>query len=189
MTIFLEISIFTQKNGPKSLALMDKKKKALIDSMAAKRKNSLSRHFYIAYWHMQEWLRKKWAEDGWSEITMDHVKLISLISGGEQMSNSELAQKAGVTKQAMSQMVTLLEKRDVLIVEQDPNDSRAKLISLSDYGVEFMVYFTTCSEELTKYYTKILGAEKVKLLIELTGELANGIMETDPIGKHFNIKK
>ena len=169
--------------------MIDKKKKAVIDAMAAKRKNSLSRHFYVAYWHMQEWLRRKWAEDGWSDITMDHVKLISIISGGEQLSNSELAQKAGVTKQAMSQMVTLLEKRGVLVVEQDPNDSRAKLISLSDYGVEFILYFSSCGEELTKFYAKLIGPDKLKLLTEIMGELGNEIMEKEPISKHFNLNK
>ena len=147
--------------------------------MSLKRKQSLGRHFYVIYWHMHDSVRKKWAEDGWSEITTDHIKLISMIAGGERLSNNELAKLAGVTKQAMSQMVTLLEKRGVLVVKPDPDDSRAKLISLSDYGVEFMAYFSSSTDDLFKRYTKLLGAEKMKLLTELAGELANGIMETD----------
>jgi DNA-binding MarR family transcriptional regulator len=169
--------------------MMDKKTRALIDAMSAKRKNSLSRHLYIIYWHMHDWSRKKWGEDGWSDITSDHIKLISMIAGGERMSNAELAKKAGVTKQAMSQMVTLMEKRGVLIVEQDPNDSRAKLISLSKYGVEFMVYFHSCAEELMKQYSKIIGNEKMKLLNEIAGELAQGIAETKENLYRFGNKK
>jgi len=169
--------------------MLDKKTRTLIDAMSVKRKNSLGRHLYVVYWHMHDWSRKKWAEDGWSDITTDHIKLISMIAGGERMSNAELAKKAGVTKQAMSQMVNLMEKRGVLIVEQDPNDSRAKLISLSKYGVEFMLYFSSCTEELMKHYTKIIGSEKMKLLAELAGELANGIMETEPTKNLFRIRK
>jgi DNA-binding MarR family transcriptional regulator len=167
---------------------MDKKTRALIDAMAAKRKNSLGRHFYILYWHMHDWYRKKWAEDGWSDITTDHIKLITMIAGGERMSNAELSKKAGVTKQAMSQMVTLMEKRGVLLVEQDPNDSRAKLISLSKYGVEFIAYFSSNTEELMKQYTKIIGSEKMKIFTDIAGELTRGITETEEKLYRFNTK-
>ena len=193
LTIGLKYFYLYQENRLKntfSIIMMDKKTRALIDAMSAKRKNSLSRHLYIVYWQMHDWSRKKWAEDGWSDITTDHIKLISIIAGGEKMSNAELAKKAGVTKQAMSQMVTLMEKRGVLTVEQDPNDSRAKHISLSKYGVEFMVYFSSCTEELTKQFTKIIGSEKMKLLTEITGELANGITATEQKKQYrFNAKK
>ncbi len=157
--------------------------------MALKRKQSLSRHFYLIYWHMHDSTRKKWAEDGWSEITTDHIKLITVIAGGERMSNSELAKRVGVTKQAMSQMVTLLEKRGVLVVQQDPEDSRAKLISLSDYGVEFMVYFSSSTEDLMKKYTKIIGKDKMKILTEIAGELAEGLIETESKNYFLSIKK
>jgi len=167
---------------------MDKKTRTLIDAMAAKRKNSLGRHLYIIYWHMHDWSRKKWAEDGWSDINADQIKLISMIAGGEQMSNAELAKKAGVTKQAMSQMVTTMEKKGALKVEQDPNDSRAKLISLSKYGVEFMMYLSSTREELMARYVKIIGSEKMKLFTEIAGELANGIAEPDQSVYRFNKK-
>ena len=154
--------------------------------IAARKKNSLSRHLYIVYWHMHDWSRKKWAEDGWSDINADQIKLISMIAGGEQMSNAELAKKAGVTKQAMSQMVTTMEKRGVLTVEQDPNDSRAKLISLSKYGVEFMVYLSSTREELMAQYTKILGSEKMKLFTEIAGELASALADGNQSIYRFN---
>jgi DNA-binding MarR family transcriptional regulator len=168
--------------------MMDKKTRALIDEISAKRKNSLSRHLYILYWFMHDWSRKKWAEDGWSDITTDHIKLISMIAGGERMSNAELSKKAGVTKQAMSQMVTTMEKRGVLVVEQDPNDSRAKLISLSKYGVEFMVYFSSIGEELMKHFSKVIGQEKMKSFTQIASELANGIAETDQRAYRFGAK-
>jgi DNA-binding MarR family transcriptional regulator len=168
---------------------MNKKTKALIDKTPEKRKNSLTRHLYVMYWHMHDWFRKKWAEDGWLDINTDHIKLISMIAGGERMSNTELAKKAGVTKQAMSQMVTLMEKRGVIIIEQDPDDSRAKLISLSEYGVEFMVYFSSCAEDLMKYYATIIGDEKMKKLVEITHELSSNIMETEPDKNYFRIRK
>ena len=46
-----------------------------------------------------------------------------------------LAQKAGVTKQAMSQLVKLLEQRDYVEQVADPTDTRAKVIRLTKRGI------------------------------------------------------
>lgn len=166
--------------------MLSKKKKAELDAILSKSHSSFGSNFYRVYWHMHDWSRKKRVEDDWSDITTDHLKLIHLIAQGESMTNGELAKQAGVTKQAMSQMVTLLEKRGALVVEQDPNDSRAKLISLADYGVDFMIYFQSQSQQLYKMYKEILGEEKMRILTELSGELARGLPDlggTDDKGK------
>jgi DNA-binding MarR family transcriptional regulator len=159
--------------------MLDKKRKAVIDSITQERRNSLGVHLYVIYWHQYDWTKKKWTADGWSDITADQLKLINLVAGWESMSGSELARRAGVTKQAMSQMVNLMEKRGVLIVQQDPNDLRVKMISLSVYGVEFLKYFSSYIQDLNKQYTKIIGEDKMRMLTEITGELADALMEVN----------
>lgn len=47
---------------------------------------------------------------------------------------SDLAQKAGVTKQAMSELVVDLESLGYLKRSADPRDGRAKLICFTDKG-------------------------------------------------------
>lgn len=168
---------------------MNKKAKEAIEALEVKRKESLTRHLYLVYWHMVDSIKRKWAEDGWSEITTDHVKLITVIAADEQLSNSELAKRVGVTKQAMSQMVTLLQKRGILDVKPDPDDSRAKLISLSDYGIEFIFYFSSSTEDILKKYTKILGKDKMKMLMEITKELADGLIELESQSYFTDLKK
>ena len=49
---------------------------------------------------------------------------------------SGLAERAGMTKQAMAELVTYLEQRGYLRRVPDPADRRAKLVLLSDRGQE-----------------------------------------------------
>lgn len=156
--------------------MLDKKKKAIVNSIAKERRYGFGIHLYIIYWHMHEWTKKRWAADGWSDITADQLKLINLVAGGESMSGSELARRTGVTKQAMSQMVNLMEKKGVLVVKQHPEDARAKVISLSAYGYDFLKYFSSYTQGLNELYTKIIGEEKMRILNEITGELAGALM-------------
>ena len=152
-------------------------KTTMINSIINSRKNRLASHIYLIYWDIHRWAARKWAEDGWSDITSDHLKLISLLAAGGKFSNNDLAKQAGVTKQAMSQMVTLLEKRGVLNVEQNPKDSRAKLISLSDYGFEFLAYLGLSTDKLMKEYTEIIGEDKMKTITEISRELGDGLIK------------
>lgn len=163
--------------------MLDKKRKAVIDSITEERRYNLGVHLYIIYWHQHAWTKKKWAADGWSDITADQLKLINLLASGESMSGSKLARRARVTKQAMSQMVNLMEKRGVLVVQQDPSDSRVKMISLSAYGTEFLKYFSSYTKELNKQYTEIIGEDKMRMLTEITGELADVLIEENGMPK------
>lgn len=157
--------------------MLDQKRKAVIASITEERRYSLGVHLYVIYWHLHDWTKKKWTADGWSDITADQLKLINQIAGGESISSSELARRAGVTKQAMSQMVNLMEKRGVLSVQQNPDDSRAKMICLSAQGDEFLEYFNSYTQDLNKQYTEIIGEDKMRILTEITGELADALME------------
>lgn len=163
--------------------MLDQKRKAVIASITEERRYSLGVHLYVIYWHLHDWTKKKWTADGWSDITADQLKLINLIASGKSMSSSELAKKARVTKQAMSQMVNLMEKRGVLTVQQDPGDLRIKMISLSEYGDKFLKYFSSYTKELNEKYSEIIGEDKMQVLNNITGELADALMKENGILK------
>lgn len=163
--------------------MLDKKRKAVIDSITEERRYNLGVHLYVIYWHLHDWTKKKWTADGWSDITADQLKLINLVASGESMSGSELARRARVTKQAMSQMINLMEKRGVLIVQQNPDDLRTKMISLSAYGAEFLKYFSSYTQALNEKYTKIIGEDKMRMLTEISGKLADALIEENDMPK------
>jgi DNA-binding MarR family transcriptional regulator len=59
-----------------------------------------------------------------AHVTFDGIRL------------SDLAERAGITKQAMSELVADLERRGYLTRAPDPHDGRAKLIRFTDRGAD-----------------------------------------------------
>ncbi len=157
--------------------MQNKNKRPVLESALDLYRNNFGTYLYRIYWHMLIWSEKEWKADGWTEITTDHLKVISLIARSEKTTNNELSKLIGVSKQAMSQMITLLEKRGVLTVQTNPSDTRAKIISLSNYGIDFMIYFSTKTQELFNKYAAIIGDENMHLLSDLARKLLNGLSD------------
>ena len=160
--------------------MLDKQTKRKLDMLIEARKRNLCRSIYIIYRVMHDWSSKKWIEDGWDDIQPEHLKLVSII-GADNWNNNELAKKARVSKQAMSKMVNLLESRGFIVVTADPADSRAKIISISKKGVEFMEYFYSTTKQFTRQFTDIITSKKTEILMDIMSELAEGLIERENI--------
>jgi len=158
--------------------MLDKAGKKRIEDWVEHRKRNPGRLVYIIYRRVHEWASRRWKQDGWENLQPDHLRLISII-GAESMSNNELAQRAKVSKQAMSKMVVALEKFDFIDVQPDPNDSRAKLISISKNGSQFLTYFNNCGGDLIDDFASIIGPKKTEQLINLLSELAEGYIDRE----------
>ena len=156
--------------------MLDKRAKAKLEALIPKRRRNLARHIYILHRYFNEWACKRWLKDGWGIIRPEHLRLLSIV-GSDEVNNNELAKRARVSKQAMSKMVTELEKRGFINVQPDLNDSRAKIISVSKKGVEFLVYLTSCGKELEVIFAGMIGKQKTEQLIEILSELTEGILE------------
>ena len=166
--------------------MLDKRGKKKFEGYIERKKTNLSRHIYITYRYFNEWAQKQWKEDGWENIRPEHLRLISIL-GVDVVNNNELAKRARVSKQAMSKMVADLEVHGFIDVEPDPNDSRAKIISVSNNGVEFLEYFYNCNKLIEKRFRAMLGDEKTEKLTELLGELTECILEFED--KAVNTRK
>ena len=88
---------------------------------------------------------------------------------------STLAQRAGITKQAVSQLVRELEARDYVEQVPDPTDTRAKIVRLAENGVALRAVCAGAKHELQSIAIAKLGKSRVaqlrRDLIELTGAL------------------
>jgi DNA-binding MarR family transcriptional regulator len=112
---------------------------------------------------------------GFRDMTPAFASLIPLLDGdGERP--SVLARRAGITKQAISQLVRELEARGYVEQVADPADTRAKLVRLTRRGVALRA---TCSEIRVKIHNAVLrslGAARVarlhRDLTQLTAVLA-----------------
>ncbi len=160
--------------------MLDKRAKAKLENYMPMRKRAVGRLVYIMYRYFNEWAQKKWKEDGWGDIRPEHLRLISIISM-EPLTNNELAKRARVSKQAMSKMVNDLVSHGFIDVVPDPKDSRARMISISKEGVDFMHYFLGCSKLMESDFHTMIGKEKTDKLIDILSELTECILEKEKI--------
>lgn len=80
-----------------------------------------------------------------------------------------LAQRSGVTKQAMSQLVRELEKRGYVEQAPDPTDTRAKIVRLTARGVALRAACAEVRRELQAMAAAALGEDR---LLSLQQDLA-----------------
>ena len=82
-----------------------------------------------------------------------------------------LAGRAGMTKQAVGQVVRDLERRGYVERRPDPADSRATLVSFTDAGLRFLRDAGDVKREIEEDYGAILGGERLRLLYSTLNEL------------------
>ena len=158
--------------------MLDKRGKQKLETYMHKSKTNLCKHIYITHRYFNEWAQKKWKEDGWVNIRPEQLRLIAILRTDE-VNNNELAKRARVSKQAMSKMVNDLESHGFIDVNPDPNDSRSKIVSVSNKGADFLEYFYNCNKPINKQFRDILGDEKADKLLEILSELTEGILELE----------
>lgn len=78
--------------------------------------------------------------------------------------SSALAQRTGVSKQAMSQLVQLLEERNYVEQVPDPTDTRAKLVRLTERGIALHAAALEVRLEIQAAAVKALGPRNAKRL-------------------------
>jgi DNA-binding MarR family transcriptional regulator len=86
-----------------------------------------------------------------------------------------LAQRAGITKQAISQLVRELEARGYVEQVPDSTDTRAKIVRLTERGIALHAVCAEVKHELQSIAVATLGKARVSQLqrdlIELTAAL------------------
>ncbi|MFF7475742.1 MarR family transcriptional regulator [Streptomyces sp. NPDC008092] len=75
-----------------------------------------------------------------------------------------LAQRAGVSRQAMSQLVRDLQIAGYVDVQPDPDDGRATRVVLTDRGIAFCLDAARVIRELEQHWQQLLGPGRLKEL-------------------------
>ncbi len=111
---------------------------------------------------------------GFSDVTPAFASLLLLVDASGARATT-LAQQAGITKQAVSQLVRELEARDYVEQVPDPTDTRAKIVRLTEKGVTLKAACAGAKHELQAIAIAKLGQSRVahlrRDLIELTSAL------------------
>jgi DNA-binding MarR family transcriptional regulator len=92
-----------------------------------------------------------------------------------------LAHNAGMTKQAMGQIVDDLEQLGYVERTPDPDDGRAKIVRFTDAGLDFVCDAAEVLDEIWREYSALLGAQELDQLQDTLHKLLRGARR-DPIG-------
>jgi DNA-binding MarR family transcriptional regulator len=100
------------------------------------------------------------AEAGHTEARLSHLNLTrNLDAGGTRM--IELARRAGVTKQAIGELIVQCEELGLVKRASDPTDGRAKLVKFTERGLEWLAAFGNALKQAEHEMQKELGILRV----------------------------
>ena len=102
---------------------------------------------------------------GYEALTPVHTALISNLDI-EGTRITTIAERAGVTKQAIGQLANDLEKQGYIERIPDPEDGRASLLKFTQKGWQFLLDAHEIKKEIEAEYKSILGAEHMAHLRE-----------------------
>ena len=122
------------------------------------------------------------AQRGYDDFAFASASLLWLMDEGGTRS-TVLAQRAGVTKQAMSQLVRLMERQGYLEQVADPADTRAKVVRMTPRGEAVKTACVEVREELNRTVSRALGkeaAERLAANLEAAASLFGEMAGTRP---------
>jgi len=115
-------------------------------------------------------LQERLHQDGFDDVTVAQTNVLRhLDSGG--MRQSELAHDAGISKQAASQAVRALQQRDLVAVQRDPSDARARRVVYTERGQALIASAISHIRELEAEWEAELGEAEYERLRELLRRL------------------
>ena len=108
---------------------------------------------------LDAWATVEVARQGYDDFKLGHMPLLMNISPGG-ITNTELAKKARVTKQAMSKVVNeLLELGYIETIVHD-SDKRSSVISLTAKGKQLVITARKCMLKLEAEYEQQFGKQQ-----------------------------
>lgn len=108
-------------------------------------------------------MMSKLASRGYDDMTPAFASLIPLLDATGARPTA-LAQRAGITKQAISQLVRELEERGYVEQVRDSTDTRAKIARLTKRGIQLRTTCMGVRQELDEIALAALGKARLTRL-------------------------
>lgn len=143
--------------------------------LLAMRQNNIGRFFQRAARDYSELALQKLHARGYN-LSLFHTALISNLDV-EGNNIQTLADRAGISKQAMGQLVKELEQQGFITRQPDPDDKRASIIQFTESGWQALRDSYEVKLEIEAEYTAKLGEDGIiqlrqllQLLLEESGD-------------------
>jgi len=128
----------------------------------------------------EQWAMERFAQKGYKGFKMAYMPVIMNIDM-HGTNNNDLANRAQVTKQAMSKVVKELQKSGYISSRQDSKDKRSVIFTLTAKGKDFILGARASVADLMNEYRKELGKKnyedllnKLVSIIEYNDKKLNG---------------
>jgi DNA-binding MarR family transcriptional regulator len=113
---------------------------------------------------------------GYTKLRSTHTTLLSNMDlAGSTV--TAVADRAGISKQAMGRLAVELEKAGYIQVQDDPSDARARILQLTKTGKKLMLDSFEVMDELERRYARSIGRERLGAILR---GLEAFVRETDP---------
>jgi DNA-binding MarR family transcriptional regulator len=117
-------------------------------------------------------------EPGLAGIRPSHLHVFAnLVGGGRRL--TELADAASMTLPSMQELVDDLQRRGIVARQPDPRDGRAKLIALTEKGLDTLAPAGAIIEQLESEYADRIGSERFEDMCLALDTLVNDLLEGD----------
>lgn len=146
-------------------------------AIAALRQNHIGRLLLNAQRNYSLQALRKLRERGHAGLGLEHTNMIAQLDlHGTRMTT--LAERLGVTKQAIGKVVGELEAKGYVRREADPADRRAAVIGFTAEGWRFLQDAHEVKQEIEAEYGAVLGAQGMQELRQLLTQLVRGEADT-----------
>ena len=126
------------------------------------------------YFALVEALDRRLREGGFGDVRPAHGTVFQVIDAdGTRV--TELAARAGMTKQAMTELVVHLEAGGYLARAPDPDDGRARLVRLTRRGWECIRVARSCIAEIEADWAEEVGRDRLGRIAEDLGALNDAL--------------
>ena len=125
-----------------------------------------------AYYQVDNELQASLEKKGWRQFTHSQSMIFLNMAEGRDRT-MDIAKHMGVSKQAVNRTINELVEIGLILLEQDPNDKRAKRLILSEKGAVITQDATKSLAALEKSISKKMGGNKAEQLKELLKILLN----------------
>ena len=110
---------------------------------------------------------------GYPEITFALANVLGHLDRDNGVRQTDIAERVGLTKQAVGQFIDELEKLGLIERIPDPDDGRARLVGYTSRGQKFLKTADKIKAAIEEEYAQNLGAQN---LVKLKN-LLNGLTE------------
>jgi DNA-binding MarR family transcriptional regulator len=125
-------------------------------------------------------LNRRIAETEYADLRATHGCVFGNIDP-DGMRLTDLAERAGMTKQSVGEVASELEQRGYLERVPDPSDGRAKIIRLTERGRTAQALGRTVIDEIEQDWAERFGAERIAALRDALEAIAAEQLNWAPV--------